>query len=219
MKKYLIFVIAIISIIIPSVVKADVNPIGIKGYSLQGTVGSEIVFELSGTSKFDGSITYNVNELEYVSNEVFDPMIIEGQSGPLGKINIISNNSGELKFTFDRDENSLENSLITLQFKFRVKSVTETGKVTIKYVPKDTSVIYGEESASTDYSIISQSNESTLDDVKEKSNEIYDKANNLIDQGINQINKTNDIMTYIPWAISGALLVALIVVIIKKKEA
>ena len=58
-----------------------------------------------------------------------------------------------------------------------------------------------------------------IDEITDEANEIKEKANTIIDKAIEKTETANNIKTYAPWVLSGALFVALIVVAIRKKEA
>lgn len=217
MKKNILIVIALMLVIFPFTVRADKVPVAFGGYAVEGTIGSEIVFEIKGLDGFDGTITYNKDELSFLSTDVIDPTIIEGPRGPIGEIKIISNNPGELKFTFKLGEDSSNEELKFLQFKFKVKSVLSENKVTITYSPDDASVLYGSKTYSAQYDIITASSQDSSE-LKDRVNETFDKANKIIDEGIAEVSLSNTIMKIVPWTLSGVLFVALIVVILKKKN-
>ena len=219
MKKYIKYLAIVLFMLFPIVVKADKSPLAFDGYSLQGAVGSEIIFEIKGYSDFDGTITYNKDELTFISKDVVNSEVVEGPYGPMGDIDIVKNTPGELKFIFQNDEESNDTGLKTFRFTFKVKSVSSGNKVVITYIPDDTAVLYGSENYTREYDIIPTSSLSSESaEIKEKVNEIQGKATEIIDKSINNINRTFTIMTYIPWAISGLLFVALIIVIVKKRK-
>ena len=227
MKKFLKILFAFIFLMIPFAVKADWHPATIGGYSLQAAVGSDIYFYIRGTDNLDGSIKYNANELEFVDSYIFDPSFIEGGMNSLGTIKIVSKASGDITFKYSSEEfDSTE--IKDLVFHFKVNAAPASGKLLITFEPKDTSIFSGEKSVIKEYEIIAsgivtdkndEATTNTVDEIKDEANEIKEKANTIIDKAIEKTETANNIMTYVPWVLSGVLFVALIVVAVKKKEA
>lgn len=162
MKK--LFLLLLIGIImIPTAVKADRTPISISGYSKQATLGSEIIFQLKGYTKFDGKLEYNSEELEYLSTNIVNAVLDDVLSGQ--KIEVLSNEPGKLVFKYYNPSESTE--YVNILISFRVKSVPEDNKTKITYYPDDSSVLYNGTSKELEYSLIPTSGTYTVVDSKE----------------------------------------------------
>ncbi len=221
MKKTLFILFAFaLFILAPIGVKADIHPVGVNGYSKHATIGSEIVFTLNGTQKFDGTITYNSNELELISH-VVGANTDDDIAYPVGKISDVSKEAGKLVFKYVEAADGSNDSSKIIIFTFKVKAVSNSGKVTVTYTPNDSSVLYGTKSASQDYPVISNNcnSESTSTTVPETTE--VPKDNSTTDTVTTETVKCEEpskVTLYAPWALSGVLLVALIVVASKKKS-
>ena len=196
--KCLVILVLLVSIVLPITVKADDIPVNIGGYSKQATVGSELVFRIRGVSKFDGTIEYNKDELEYVTISEEVASFIEGVS-PQGTFNVTTNTPGVLKFTHKEASTDIINVLVT----FKVKSAPASGKTTITYTPNDTGIIYGKKNISKEFDIL-------------KTTEITE--NKKIETKCPDTTDSNtETALYAFCGLSGILMLAVLILAIKKK--
>ena len=193
--KCLVILILLVSIVLPITVKADDIPVNVGGYSKQATVGSELVFRIRGVNKFDGTIEYNKDELEYVTISEEVASFIEGVS-PQGTFNVTTNTPGVLKFTHKEASTDIINVLVT----FKVKSAPASGKTTITYTPNDTGIIYGQKNISKEFDIIKATEEKKVET----------KCPDTTDSN-------TETALYAFCGLSGILMLAVLILAIKKK--
>ena len=200
-KSFLIVI--MMFVIYPMVSNADINPLKFEGYAKQGSIGSELVFLIRGYNSFDGTIKYNSDELEFVSIDDDYPTFIEGISIEKGKIDIISNDSGKIVFKYKVAASEIKDILVT----FKVKKIPDDKIIKITYVPNDLSTIYDQESITLDYRVVPSSGVVEINDNSECPKQ---------ETKTETIEKTST-LTYVLGASTGALLIALLIIIFKKK--
>lgn len=200
MKGKFLLALALMLLFVPAIVKADYVPVSVKGHTeeIQTTVGSDVQLQLWGTYKFDGTITYNSNELELKSYDVG----ISTTGAVPGKIKVEKNEPGTLTFTFDKDGSENERFVF---FTFTVKAASSTGNVAVTYTPNDPTVLGIDgsvKSVKQEYKVVTTkcdcpkcaTNTATVD------------------------NSSSTLMTYAPWALSGVLFIALVIVALKRND-
>ncbi len=202
MKKLFLSIFALFIVISPILVKADAIPVVIDSYSVQTTVGSEIVIKLTGVKFNNDILAYNQDELEYVSVNVTDIDVLPDIYPELGTVKINSNENGKLNFTFEAKE--VPDAYKNLVFKFKVKAAPADSKIKITYIPTDKSSLYGEESAEVEYTVI------TNKDCDSKNNEVKEQTEKCCN---------NDLLLYTSWGASAALLIVVIILLATKGKS
>lgn len=213
--KYLILVFALIALL-PITVKADRIPVGINGYAKEGAVGSEITFTLTGVRDFDGTITYNKDELDFVTVEVYDPSASD-ISGPTGTVKFSSKNPGKLVFNFIPDAEKGTDSYVAVQFTFKVKAATN-GKVDVVYTPNNADVLFGTKSATQSYTILGQTTNCESTETTTNSTETNTETTETASNPPVVSATADNTLLYVSWGVSGLLLVAVIVLALKKRQ-
>ena len=215
--KYLILVIAL-AIMLPVVVKADKAPVAFDGYSYETAVGAEIDFIIAGYADFDGKITYNKNELTLVKEGVYDPTFVEGAVEPLGEIKYTNKVDGEATFKFIKSDDASVSSVKKLRFTFKVKSAS-SNEIKIVYTPNDPAVLFGSPSYTRTYTVLGdktkcvESTETTTNSTETNTETTETASNPPV------VSATADnTLLYVSWGISGLLLVAVIVLALKKRQ-
>ncbi len=200
MKRVFGLLLAVL-LLIPATVKADIKPIWVVGYSNSTAVGSEIVVKLTGFRGFDGRLEYDSEELEYVS-------IRSGYEGDIygGEEAIVTDNKdGKLSFKFDVDAQYKLNVWIT----FKVKSA-KSDNVKITYYPKETSVLYGEESKVIEYPVIKL--DAPIVDEQETPEVVEEPT------AKKEETKCDNTCLYISWGVAGVFAISTLCLAISKKR-
>ena len=195
MKGKFLLVLAFVLLFVPVVVRADYVPVDVKGHTEEITtaVGSEVQLQLWGTDKFDGTITYNSNELELKSYDIG----ISAVGAAPGTLKIEKNEPGVLTFSFDK--NGINNERFVF-FVFKVKAAS-SDKVSITYTPKDSTVLGMDGSVKSftqDYKIVTA------------------KCECPECPKIEEATSGSPLLTYAPWVLSGVLFVCLVLSLRKK---
>ena len=205
--KKLVLVVLFCGMLLPLRVYADSYPVGISGYSVPSyaVVGSNLVLDMKGyvidqnKVGLDGTLTYDDEVLEFVEIRVVDPTIfVEAATVPRGEINILSNKNGKLEYLYDiYADDAIElgvlgvGSEVEAEAIFKVKSKPSNNKTVITFNDKYDSIYVGD-GLSYEFNIID--NEEC--DVKSETQDMT--------------------LMYVSWGLSGVLLLALIIVIIKR---
>ena len=177
MKKIHTLLIVSILLVLPVCVKADMlPPIGIESYANEVTVGSTVTYKIMGNvyesgkvgiTNLNGKITYNASQLEYVGIDFGFPEQTEGQLPPID-VDIISNKNGVIEYKVV-NEYGLECRL-NLLISFKVKSLPETEKLKVNFVPEDTSITYGEANIEIEMEVLNNKNNDTIEDNSNNNN-------------------------------------------------
>ena len=205
MKKLgkVLFVFFFLGLMLPVVVKADYYPMTSSIYSQKTTVGSEVYVVLKGyviddnSSSLDGTLTYDTNVFEFVEMRELFFDVIEGEVGSCGSVKITSNKDGKIEYKYILDSGEgcgyvdLEDTRVDVVATFKVKSQPTGGKSKI-LIDAINEYIPGEDHT-VSIDIVGDSNQLKCD-----------------------TNSETDILTYVPWGISGVLTIALVVIILKK---
>ena len=211
MKK--VFKILMLLILItPMVVNADSYPIAVENYANQGTLGSSISLDFTGWRDFDGSIEYDNNVLDYVSaiEKIPTNGTVADSVGEEGTINIVSNDSGKLTFKYEKGSSER----VTLHFVFRVKSIPESKKTTLIYIPNNTDVIYGSPNVSREYELLPSSGVIEICDKQEcETKETIKEVEKIVEKEVEKATP----LTYAAFSAAGVFLLAFIITLIKKK--
>ena len=199
MKRVFGLLVALL-MLVPATVKADIYPVWLSGYSNSTTVGSEIVVKLTGFKNFDGKLEYDSEELEYVSAKVG----CDDVCPPSEELLNIENANGDLTLKTSIDASVKQDIFIT----FKVNAA-KSDTIKITYYPKETSVLYGEESKVIEYPVVKQEapavgNQEIPEVIAEPTKE--EKKDN------------NDLCLYISWGLTGVFAISTICLAVSKKR-
>ncbi len=231
------FLIAVVSLVLlPLAAKADAYPLGSELYSQQSTKGSTISYVLKGyivdnakNSNLSGVISYNPNDLEFV--KVTEGVVdhIEGELPEAGTLTVTSKTAGQVKISYKNkafEEGDRVNLIATFKVKTDTKdkinisfkdnySATEI-KSAIDVIKNSANVSDKNNTNASDNNINTTDKDNTT--TSDNNIDATDKNSTAVsDKNTESSAKDNKLM-YVSWGISGVLLVALIVVCLKKRQ-